>query len=158
MSSSDEDIQRVAGRYNEQSPSQILPRPLWQLLFFLLMWQSLYRVSNAAVNVLLKFITLFVRLFGQVFAPTANADAIHKFSAVIPNSTIAAHKLLWNTNQDEFTSYVVCPKCDSVYEYDDCIVSSGGMKESRLCRHIAYPQHPHASRRRECGAPLLKKQ
>lgn len=58
-----------------------------------------------------------------------------------------------------FTIYVACPKCDSLYEYDDCIkTSSDGMKESAKCCHVTMPNHPHRSRRRPCGAVLMKKQ
>ena len=100
------------------------------------MWQSVHRVSNAALNTLLKFLAHFVRLFG----------------GTISN----AHHFLWKTNHDAFIMYVVCPKCVSIYEYYDCIVVSEGRKKSKYCRHIGYPNHPHPLRRQECGTKLLK--
>ena len=59
----------------------------------------------------------------------------------------------WN----EFTEYVVCPSCHSVYEFEDCIESVGSEKRSRCCRHISYPNHPHRSYRQPCGAALLRR-
>ena len=38
--------------------------PLWQFVFFLMLWQGLYRVSNAAINMLFSFILIFVKVFG----------------------------------------------------------------------------------------------
>lgn len=152
MTSSDEDH---ANTEVEQSRQENPSQPIWQLLFFLLMWQSLFRVSNAALSVLLKFLALFVRLFGNAFVP--HSEQLHELTASIPRDVSGARRFLWKTNEDDFITYVVCPKCDSVYHYQDCFVSCGRRKESKCCRHIAYPNHPHARRRQECGALLLKK-
>ena len=137
----------------EQSTTIAPSQPLWQLLFFLLMWQALYRVSNAALNTLLRFMALFLHLLSRVFA----SDNLRRFAERIPKNISGTRKLLWNTNRDGFVTYVVCPKCESVYDYNDCIASCRGYKESKRCRHIAYPNHPHSRRRQECGTKLLKK-
>lgn len=42
--------------------------------------------------------------------------------------------------------------------YKDCVrVKANGETESEYCKHVQYPMHPHVSRRRPCGALLLKK-
>ena len=74
----------------------------------------------------------------------------------IPRSTLAAQKVLWKTNQDQFVEYVVCPSCHSVYEYKDCYIIRHGQKESKVCAHVAYPNHSQHSKRKPCGATLLK--
>ena len=51
---------------------------------------------------------------------------------------------------------MVCPRCHSIYEYD-CFIVRHGQKESKLCSHVAYPNHSQCSKRRSCGATLLKK-
>ena len=53
---------------------------------------------------------------------------------------------------------MVCPKCHSVYNYEDCVnkSTSHGRSTSKLCKHIAYPNHPHQSRRTPCDTLLLK--
>lgn len=56
-----------------------------------------------------------------------------------------------------FTSYVVCPTCDCVYDYTSCYEVSGGKKVSKRCEYVAFPNHPHARQRQPCGALLLKK-
>ena len=34
--------------------------PVWQLVFFLLLWKSLYKISNAAISGLLRFLKFLV--------------------------------------------------------------------------------------------------
>ena len=133
-STSDEENEHLSGE--EVSPTS---GPIWQLLYFLLIWQSVYRVSNAAMNTLLKFISAFVRVVGKF--------TIGQESTVFPHTVSRAHSYLRNTHNDDFTVYVVCPKCDSIYEYDDCVVYVQGKKQSKHCKHIAYPNHPNVSRR-----------
>ena len=55
----------------------------------------------------------------------------------------------------EFIEYVVCPCCQSVYEYEDCIQSVDGETRSKCCRHVSYPNHPQPWQ--QCGAILLIK-
>ena len=41
--------------------------------------------------------------------------------------------------------------------YKDCVENNVGVKVSKKCHHIAYPNHTQRSRRRECGTQLLKR-
>ena len=42
-------------------------------------------------------------------------------------------------SKDWFVEFVVCPKCHSIYEYKDCVVTSAsGIKESKCCCHNIY--------------------
>lgn len=56
--------------------------------------------------------------------------------------------------------YVVCPKCSSIYEQNDCILTraNGSIIESKTCCHVATPEHPHRNRRNACGCVLMKRQ
>lgn len=96
---------------------------------------------------------MFIRVFGSIFAN----DKLQQLSAELPHSTIAAHKLLWNTSELDFVEYVVCPGCHSLFDFKDCIITQHGQKVSKTCPHISYSNHPIASRRRACGRTLLKK-
>ena len=80
-SSSDDEHQDVPG---EQAPPT--SGPIWQLLYFLLIWQSVYRVSNAAMNTLLKFISVFVRVIGRAFNTGQESN--------IPTTVSRAHSYL----------------------------------------------------------------
>ena len=55
--SSDNDTGTDSGECTDKN------QPIWQLVYFLVLWQSLYRISNAALTALLKFLSLFFRIF-----------------------------------------------------------------------------------------------
>ena len=86
----------------------VITEPVWQLLYFLFLWQSVYRISNAAINNLLAILSKFVQVFGSLLKefPTK--------SIKIPSNTVAANKLLKISSNEDFIEYVVCPKCDSI--------------------------------------------
>ena len=126
---------------------------IWQLTFFVLLWQSVYKVSNAAITVLFKFLAAFVSMIGNAFMNVP----LQKIAAGIPSNADVGHRFLWSGCQQSFVTYVVCPVCDAIYDYDDCFISRNGQNESKLCRNVLFPNHPHASKRKECGALLLKK-
>ena len=68
---------------DEQSPSDTpvsTNSPLWQFLFFLLFWQSVFKVSNTAVTTLLCFLKYFVLILGKAFA----CPQLEEFSSTIP--------------------------------------------------------------------------
>ena len=98
-------------------PAPDCSRPVWQLVFFLLLWQSVYRVSNAAITSLLKFFTLFVHSIGLVYVGLSVEYVLEN----IPSNIDAAHLYLWQCKDQSFVTYVVCPSCDSIYPYDDCL-------------------------------------
>ena len=47
--------------------------------------------------------------------------------------------------------FVVCPKCDSLYDFQDCILEVKGKKESKKCHHVFFP-----SKTQQCKSLLLK--
>ena len=56
--------------------------------------------------------------------------------------------------QQTVVEYVVCPKCNSLYLLEHCII---GREESRFCEYVEYLRHTQVSRRSKCNTPLLKK-
>ena len=96
--------------------------PVWQLIFVLLLWQSLYKISNAAISGLLRFLKAFVHFFGRAYAGLNVLEAI-------PSSAEGALKYLGISKDSSFITYVVCPKCDSIYNFDDCVLSRGKTRE-----------------------------
>ena len=102
------------------------------------------------MTVLLKFFGAFIRSLGQAYS------ASERFGN-IPVNVDAARKYLLQEHESSFIAYVLCPSCNSIYDYGSCVVMRGSDKESKKCQHVAYPNHPHHSRRKECGHLLLKK-
>ena len=74
---------------------------------------------------------------------------------LLPGSLYLAWRLL-KVDEDEFIRYVVCPKCDSIYRFDECIVQSGTQLLSKRCSYVAFKNHPQRWHRTTCNTLLLK--
>ena len=117
------------------------------LMAFIILWGFIFHVSNAALNVLI----LFVNHFLKIISPKSTATDL------CPKSLKAVQKYL-KLSTDEFIQYVVCPKCDSVYELQACISKQlHGQLTAKQCVHIQFPHHPCYIYRQPCGTPLLHK-
>ena len=56
------------------------------------------------------------------------------------------------------TTYVVCPKCHTLYKKADCFKTrSDGSTTTLWCTHIKFPNHPRSTNRKECGTELMIK-
>ena len=98
-----------------------------------------------------------MKFFIQCLGVAFHYDVLTNSSDFIPVGVNTVHKIL-GINSDLFTRYVVCPQCSSIYDYEDCFITKPNKeKESKRCCHIAYPEHPHISRRKRCDSLLLKK-
>lgn len=118
------------------------------LLRFLLSLQAKYYVSDAVINKLLSFLSVFFGVLGR-FSPFVEC-----LSKQLPLSSLAAHKCLGH--EQKFTKYVACPKCWKLYLYEEAVEQNGSLQNSKLCSYIKYPHHPWPSRRGPCNADLLK--
>ena len=119
------------------------------LVGFLAVLQARYHIPNAAIDLLVKFISLFLAVVGR-FSPFV----CHLYK-LFPSTLHMLRKEF--SNDIIFRKYVVCPKCTKVYtSYESCINKVGSVQSTKLCSHIEFRQHPHHSKRRPCGAPLLK--
>ena len=120
-----------------------------QLLVLLLCrWNSFYIVADNCFNSLLKVIGFVLFLLAKVF------PAISTVSRLFPKS-LHSFKKEFGQNKDKFVRYVVCKKCHSIYLFEDCFDKVGSVKNPRKCSFIAFPRHPHKSRRQPCGEKLL---
>ena len=75
----------------------------------------------------------------------------------MPIALKSVHKLL-RTDGNNFINYVVYCKCHSIYDFKDLITRGADeqLTSKNYC-HVAYPKHPHLSRRKSCDSPLLKR-
>ena len=117
---------------------------------FISVWQLSFGISNAAITVLLAFLQSFFNLITLCTA--------HISSSLLgcPKTQKTAQKIIGFTCPS-FERYVVCPKCNSIYNLEDCIiVQPGGKVMSATCKHLEYPNHPQAHYRKPCGFELLR--
>ena len=59
---------------------------------------------------------------------------------------------------DKFSKYVIilCQKCVSLYEFNECFEKTITGFHPKVCKHIAFRNHPHPSHRQPCGHSLVK--
>lgn len=112
-----------------------------------------FKISNATITSLLRFLRYFVVFAGRAF----HCDTMQEMGQSVPLTLATVHRLI-SLPENDFINYVVCPSCDSIYEYKDCLqVGPNGQQESKECSHIDFPNHPQASHRKPCGTLLLKR-
>jgi len=117
---------------------------------FLLLWASFYSISASALQHLIKFLRYFLSVI------MSRNPEVAEFSAEFPTSLYMLKKK-FGILDDKFIKYVICPKCNSLYEYKECISKSiSGIESPKTCSFIAFRNHPHASRRQPCGHRLVK--
>ena len=115
-----------------------------QIIF--IVWGSFYGISATALNRLIK---LFFYLAQNILRTTA-------FITSFPTSLCMIKKYL-RLSRDTFEKYVICEKCGSLYTFKECFVTNTtANSKPKLCNHIAFRNHPHASRRKPCSHHLLK--
>ena len=119
-------------------------------LIFFMVWASFYGISATALNHLIKLLHYIFSILAQ------NISATTAFITSFPTSLYMMKKYL-GLSRDTFEKYVICEKCGSLYTFKECFVTSiTGNSKPKLCNHIAFRNHPHASRRKPCSHHLLK--
>ena len=119
------------------------------LLIFLCIWSSFCTLSDNALEILLSFLRAAFDSLGTLFPVVAG------LAVLFPRSV----HLLWKQlglDKDRFIKYVVCPKCHTLYVFDDCYELLRGRRVSKKCSFFQFPNHRQHFRRTKCGEPLLK--
>ena len=117
---------------------------------FLCLWQSIYKVSDKAIEVLLIFFHTFASII------VANFSTLKTIGTQLPSTVYNLRKFFYS-KEDPFKKYVVCPVCFSIYEHDSMIETDDLGKEiPKKCSYIRFPNHPQMNRRIECGGSLFK--
>ena len=147
-----DEVEDTEGLHGDQKESKVDCIELRTLLLFLLLWQAMFKVADRAIVLLLKFFKLFLTGIGKIL----QAKVLLKFAKIIPETLYLIEKNL-GLQKDSFIRYAVCPKCKTLYNYEDCIRRKpNGEAVSAKCSHVSYPHHPHRTRRRPCGSILMK--
>ena len=118
------------------------------LLYFLLIWQSVCHVSDNGLAWLLKFLFQFFRALNIHVSDSIFEELI----AVFPTSLYMLRQFL-KIDRDDFTKYVVCPKCYKCYEYGECLVHRNGQYFAKRCSNKLYSREKSYI----CNSQLVKK-
>lgn len=121
-------------------------------LLFLFLWQSIFRVSDSAISLMLSFMVKFLSLA----ATCLKLDTLNNIASIFPLSLYPAKKFL-GRQQDSFHKYVTCPSCHGLYSYmESTEIDSNGKKISKSCSYVHYPAHVQARMRSPCSSRLLR--
>ena len=121
------------------------------MILFICLWQSAFKISDAAIEILLKFHASLVKVLA------GTASIVTSFALRIPSSVYLLWKYSKHENCEKFIEYVVCPSCFSLYNIENCLQHINGEQVPKWCSHVKYPNHPVSAYRKACNTPLLKK-
>lgn len=124
-------------------------------VIFLCLWQTMFTIPTNAINLFLKFISLFLKVVKE--NSTTMSDVLKSVTDSFPRSVHMLHKYL-NSEQNNIVRYVVCPSCYSLYKLEDCFqVDESGERAPKRCTYTAFPNHRHPDKRLPCNTSLLIK-
>ena len=78
----------------------------------------------------------------------------------LPSNLTQAQKLGGMKNATtQFTKFVCCPTCNSLYNLENCIKKQSELPDDELlkCTYVHFPNHPQVRHRKACGTALIKK-
>lgn len=131
----------------KQTRIQKLSALVQWLVYFILMWQSLCKLSDNGLEWLLQFLFQFLKVLSHL----SGCEYLGELLAIIPSSLYLLRKFAC-FDRDNFIKYAVCPKCSKLYDMKDCTETDHrGKRAVKHCKHKQYP------RSKTCGAPLAKK-
>ena len=84
--------------------------------FFLLMFQSLFRLSDTALNVLLAFLSMFFSTLSSSIAMIPQA-----FVSYLPRN-VRSTRMIAGSNRNTLQQFVCCPTCHSIYRREYCVI------------------------------------
>ena len=87
--------------------SKALPPPILKLLHFILIWQTIFKISNAVISMLLRLLKAFCLTLGTAF----NCMPLKNATTAMPLTKATLKKIL-ELNEPMFTEYIVCQKCN----------------------------------------------
>ncbi|XP_078703166.1 uncharacterized protein LOC144928530 isoform X3 [Branchiostoma floridae x Branchiostoma belcheri] len=126
-------------------------------LLYLNVWKSKFNVSDSALAVLLAILKSFLLALGNML----NVKMVKSLATFFPETLYKFRKTL-GLDRDDFTRYVVCPSCDSVYTKDQARIALRdrhgnivGYKSAK-CSFVEFPAHNQRKFRRPCGTVLMK--
>lgn len=96
---------------------------------FLLLFQLTFRLPEKAMHTLLHFL----RALFSFLSSLCQGSLLAELSISLPRSLYGVRRCLKRTN--EYTLYVVCPRCAKIYHIEDCILNIRGHKVSPMRLH-----------------------
>ena len=101
---------------------------------FLLILQARYYISNAAMNFLVKFLSIMLKILGQSSSLAAKIG-----KAFFTSFNMLCKSIDYDSS---YLKYIVCSNCNKIYDLQQCIYNVGLQQYSKKCSYVRYPNHP----------------
>ena len=122
---------------HDKSSSEESSKLLMIYTVFLLMFQTVFRISDRAMDILFSFLFTFLKMVGKCLS----SGVIVLFSSRMAHNLAQARKQAGG--RQKFVQYACCPKCHSIYPKEECIVKDRkGNISSASCSYIRFPYTP----------------
>ena len=124
------------------------------LLYFLLLWQFKYMVSDNELESFLKFIKSFFVCIGKHLAQHWGIEFVSTFATYIPCTLYSLYNYL-GIDRDAFTKYAVCGcrGCHQIYNLDNLLNrGEDGQVKKRVCDNCLKRRGNYI----KCGHSLVK--
>lgn len=131
----------------KQTRAQKLTALVQWLVYFILMWQSVCKLSDNGLEWLLQFLFQFLKVLSDL----SGCEYLAELVTIIPSSLYLLRKFA-SFDQDNFVKYAVCSKCSKLYDMKDC--TEINHRGQRIVKHCKQKQYPRSA---TCGAPLAKR-
>ena len=113
-----------------------------------LILQAKFHLPDKSMDYLLKFLYTFLSIVGTF------SSFIKILVQELPPTLHMMHKKVGLSKG--FKKFIVCIKCLSIKEYNDCVNRTSLGTTSKCCTYIAYPCHPYRMQRQPYNTVLLK--
>lgn len=117
-------------------------------VYFLLVWQLSYHISENGMAWLLRFLQAWLKLLGLQI----QNDTLAQIIAVFPGSMYMLRQFL-DFDKDNFDKFVVCPKCHKLYSYNECIITVNNRLVGKTCSGFNYSRGKKVT----CNAAIVYK-
>lgn len=106
---------------------------IFWFVYFLLIWQATCHLSDNGLAWLLRFLVSWLKVLGI----EVSNEVFEQLILTFPGSLYLVRKFL-NVDRDDFTKFVVCPKCTKLYKYDSCLTMIGNRQVAKKCSNTYY--------------------
>lgn len=117
---------------------------------FLVKFQLAHRISNSVITMILKFCLFFSHIFPNLSQKSKIRCLFQHLCTICEEILKPVVRYTFNMrsalNAISFTTASLCLSQNQMFME----------KVSARCKYVAFPNHPHKSRRSTCGEPLMK--
>ena len=117
---------------------------------------SLKELAQHAARNSFESLLSAIKYILQIVHMVTRGELLQKIIIGFLKSHYSARNFL-KIGRDDFEKFVVCQKCESLYNYSECVINlNNGKAVSKKCSYVTFPDHTRERYRQPCGEVLMK--